>query len=211
MRDYVLIRVPSDVVIKVAGTPTTLLKHAAFAEMHGRGGVAIVDLKHEGTAHYGRVVTALPFMTSKYYRWRTSHLPAALDLPAGSITQRTMVWAVRTHPERPASTEGNASDVLLSAADQHSQHQAQIGVQGHHNWDSRFHRIRSRLGFGAPVEVVAESWPNQTMIDSCIDCVDSWRRSPGHWGAVRGRHSRYGFDIRRGRNGIWYGTGIFVR
>jgi hypothetical protein len=49
------------------------------------------------------------------------------------------------------------------------------------------------------------------MIDSCVDCVDSWRQSPGHWGAVRARQSRFGYDIRRGRNGIWYGTGILVR
>ena len=48
------------------------------------------------------------------------------------------------------------------------------------------------------------------LIDSCIDCVASWRHSPGHWGAVRGRHRLFGYDIRRGRNGIWYGTGIFA-
>jgi hypothetical protein len=48
------------------------------------------------------------------------------------------------------------------------------------------------------------------MIDSCIDCVQSWRHSPGHWRGVAGRHRAFGYDIRRGRNGIWYGTGIFA-
>jgi len=84
-----------------------------------------------------------------------------------------------------------------------------MGVQGHHRWDGRFQRIRQFLGgLFAPVEVVAESWPGQTMIDSCVDCVASWRQSPGHWQAVCGRHAYYGYDIKRGRNGIWYGTGI---
>jgi hypothetical protein len=59
-------------------------------------------------------------------------------------------------------------------------------------------------------EVCAESWPGQGMIDSCIDCVDSWRHSSGHWQGVSRRHRAFGYDIRRGRNGIWYGTGIFA-
>ena len=63
----------------------------------------------------------------------------------------------------------------------------------------------------APVEVVAESWPNQNLIDSCVDCVHSWRQSPGHWSAVQARQASYGYDIRRGGNGIWYATGIFAK
>ena len=51
---------------------------------------------------------------------------------------------------------------------------------------------------------------DQGMIDSCIDCVDSWRHSSGHWRGVSRRHRAFGYDIRRGRNGIWYGTGIFA-
>jgi hypothetical protein len=70
--------------------------------------------------------------------------------------------------------------------------------------------VRAQVEANDASEVVAESWPDQNLIDSCIDCVDSWRHSPGHWRAVRGRHRLFGFDIRRGRNGIWYGTGIFA-
>jgi hypothetical protein len=39
--------------------------------------------------------------------------------------------------------------------------------------------------------------------------VASWRQSSGHWRAVSGHHAAYGYDIRRGGNGIWYATGIF--
>ena len=62
---------------------------------------------------------------------------------------------------------------------------------------------------GGAQEVVAESWPSENLVEACIDCVDSWRHSPGHWEAVRSRHPLFGFDIQRGRNGIWYATGIF--
>lgn len=204
-----LVRVPRDVEVEEDGKLVKLLDHAAFAEMHGRPGLAIIDLANEDEDYYADVVSAYPFMSSKYYRWRPEYLKEIVDLPAGTITQRTMVWAVRIHPEDPASTRGRQHTTLARAAESHSRLQARIQRQGHHNWNSRFQQISS-AGGGSASEVVAESWPNQTMIDSCIDCVDSWRHSPGHWRAVRSRHRSYGYDIRRGRNGIWYGTGIFT-
>ena len=46
-------------------------------------------------------------------------------------------------------------------------------------------------------------------VDSAIDCVDCWRQSPGHWGAVRSDQPQFGYDIKKGENGIWYATGLF--
>lgn len=210
LRGMVLARLPYDAEATVSGRRVKLLGHPAFGEMGAHPGVAILDYQNEGQPYYGHVVTALPFSTGKYYRWENSHLNVAVDLPPGTISQRTMVWAVRTHPETPASTTGVQHPALATAAAAQSQYQAQIGVQGHHRWDTRFHQIRSAATASSATEVVAESWPNQNLIDSCIDCVQSWRQSPGHWGAVRRRHRLFGYDIRRGRNGIWYGTGIFA-
>jgi len=212
LEQYVLLKVTTDAEIIVGGKPTRLLSHAAFSQMHRRPGLAIVDLAHEDEPYYRHVVSAFPLMQGKYYRFRPDHLRAALSLPPGTITQRTMVWAVRVHPENPQSTGGQKDEVLASEADSHSRYQARIGVQGHHNWGFRFHRILQRLrGRSGSTEVVAESWPNQNLQDACIDCVASWRQSPGHWGAVRRFHPVYGYDIKRGSNGVWYGTGIFAR
>jgi hypothetical protein len=115
-----------------------------------------------------------------------------------------MILAVRLHPENPRSTEGFCDPGLCGEAESHSAHQARIRRQGHHGWETR----SQRLG-GAAAEVCAESWENQDLLDSCVDCVASWRQSPGHWRGVSGSHSAYGYDIRRGSNGIWYATGIF--
>ncbi len=210
MQPMVLVRLPADYKSQAGNHDGRLVDHPAFQHLAGGTGVAIIDLKNTGTPHFGKVVTALPFARGKYYRWRTSQLNVALGLPPGSITQRTMIWAVRIHPEAPASTAGECHDGLVEAAEQHSEYQARIGVQGHHRWETRFHQVRSVASAQEASEVVAESWPNQNLIDSCIDCVASWRHSPGHWSAVRGRHRLFGYDIRRGRNGIWYGTGIFA-
>jgi hypothetical protein len=201
------VRVPVNATIAVMGKPQRLISSPSFGDLQGGPGFALVDLRNVGRPYYGQTVSLLPFASGKYYHWRDDHLATMLDLPAGSLTQRTMIWAVRIHPERPASTIGSFHPTLASGAAYQSSYQASIGVQGHHNFSARYAGLA--VTGGEVSEVVAESWPGQNMIDSCIDCVDSWRHSPGHWNGVVRRHRAFGYDIRRGRNGIWYGTGIF--
>ncbi len=205
---YVVVKLPRNARITANGRTTLLLDHPAFAEMLGRPGVAIVDLVHERAEYYGHVVSTFPFSPGRYYRKYAFSI--ILDLPPGTLTQRTMIYAVRVHPERPASTQGVFHNVLAEEAKLHAKYQAKVLSQGHQSWETRFHRINSRLPGGVMArEIVAESWPGQTLVDACVDCVDSWRQSPGHWSAVRSRHPVFGYDIKRGRNGIWYATGIF--
>jgi hypothetical protein len=210
LNGYVYLELPTDATVKIGGQPVTLLKHASFAEMLGRSGLAVVDLAHERADYYGHVVSTFPFTPGKYYRREA--LAIILDLPPGTLTQRTMIYAVRIHPEAPKSTQGQFHGTLAEEAKSHAYHQASIQVQGHHSWDSRFQRINAKLPNDVLAqEVVAESWPNETLVEACVECVDSWRQSPGHWSAVRSRHPLFGYDIKRGRNGIWYATGIFGR
>ena len=210
LNGYVYLELPADAQVKIAGKETKLLKHASFSEMLGRPGLAVVDLAHERADYYGHVVSTFPFTPGKYYRREA--LSIILDLPPGTLTQRTMIYAVRIHPEAPKSTQGQFHGTLAEEAKSHAFYQASIQVQGHHSWDSRFHRINAKLPNDVLAqEVVAESWPNETLVEACVECVDSWRQSPGHWSAVRSRHPLFGYDIKRGRNGIWYATGIFGR
>jgi hypothetical protein len=209
---YELLKLPADKPVELDGEQINLLQHAAFAHMNGREGLAILDLQHKGQSYYARPVSCLPFETTVYYASSYAgpqSIGVLLDLPPGTLTQRTMVYAVRMHPERPASTGGAIHPVLLDECRQHSSHQARIRRQGHHHWERRFHRIWGQLGGQHPVEVCAESWPGKGLLAACIDCVHSWRQSSGHWNAVRSGHPAYGYDIRMGSNGIWYATGIF--
>ncbi len=205
---FMLASLPVSTTGVVGGKPLRLLDHAAFAEMQRRPGVAIIDLAHAQSRHYGHVVTLYPLKPGRSLTPR--YFAEMLVLPPGTLTQRTLIFAVRVHPEAPASARGQHSSVLAAESESHSRHQASIGVQGHHNWNYRFQRINGRLGMTAQ-EVCAESWPGQDLIDAAFECVDSWRQSPGHWSALRSRASFFGFDMKRGRNGIWYGTGIFAR
>jgi len=187
-----------------------LVGDPALREMRRGPGVFVVD--HTPGAYTGRIVSILPRTAGKYYSFSPSHLDELPSLPQGSLTQRSLILAVRIHPEHPQSTQGSFDPALAEAATAHSQHQARIGRQGHHNWQSRSQQLAGRVGGGGyPQEVCAESWENQDLLDSCVDCVASWRQSSGHWSAVRSPQSSYGYDIRRGPNGIWYATGIFVK
>ena len=199
-------------------------RHPAFAELQGRSGLAIVDLQASQRATYGRVISLVPATGSNANgssgngSGAESRFPSAsalrvlLELPAGSLTQRTLIYAVRLHPESPRSTDGQSHTLLFEEAEKHSSHQASIGVQGHHAWDQRFHRINARLPAGMIAqEVCAESWPGQDLVAAAVECVHSWRQSSGHWSAVSGRHAYFGYDMKRGANGIWYATGIFGR
>ena len=212
--DYVFARLSLDVTYWQGNQQLRLIDHPAYSELRTNGGIAIIDLAHSDAPYYTYVVSVLPLSPGRYYHFQPEYVNVLLDLPEGTLTQRTMVFAVRIHPEGPASTATQANPVLKDEAAIHSRYQAQIGVQGHHQWESRFQRIIGRLFGrgtpGTPKEIVAESWPGQNLIDSCIDCVASWRQSSGHWAAVNSRHDSYGYDIQRGSNGIWYATGIFA-
>jgi hypothetical protein len=186
-----------------------LVADPGLAAMRRGPGIFVVD--HARPEYAGRIVSILPRTPGKYYRFQPTHIDALAGLPTGSLTQRSLIIAVRIHPEGPRSTEGVCDPMLCAEAAAHSAHQASLRRQGHHGWDTRSRRIAGGMGAGSASEVCAESWPDQDLLDSCVDCVASWRQSSGHWNAVRSPQAAYGYDIRRGSNGIWYATGIFRR
>jgi hypothetical protein len=188
-------------------SPLKLLDYPAFADMHHSPGLAMIDMTDADSPLFRQVVSVYPFTRGEISAER---LAVLLALPQGTLTQRTLMFAVRTHPERPRSTEGKVSSLLLRETESHAAHQARITLQGHHNWETRFHAINARLPGGLLArEVCAESWPGQNLIEAAEECVHSWRQSSGHWEAVRSKHELFGYDMKLGRNGVWYATGIF--
>lgn len=205
----VSVKLPVTAKVLISGEETTLLGHDSFAEMLNKPGLAMIDQTDEKSPHYGQVVSVFPF-AGRYITH--GQLAVMLDLPAGTLTQRTLIWAVRTHPEAPASASTSVFPVLAAETEKHSFHQASITLQGHHNWESRFHSINSRLPDGlVSQEVCAESWPGQRLVEAAEECVHSWRQSSGHWDAVRRQHVYFSYDMKLGRNGTWYATGIFAQ
>jgi hypothetical protein len=207
---FVLCKVPRNEVVTVKGENVALIEHPAFAELQGKAGLAVIDYTQPDSPHFGRLVSVYPLSSRR--QLARNELLVLLDLPAGSLTQRTLIFAVRTHPEQPASTQGQLVSLLAAESESHAQHQADIALQGHHQWEARFHRINAKLPPGMLAqEVCAESWPGQGLFEAALECVHSWRQSPGHWSAVGAQQTFFGYDMKRGRNGVWYATGIFAR
>src|SRR5262245_5583463 len=205
---YVAIKLPTDATAVCDGQQAVLLDHPAFTEMLHSPGLAIIDMSDGAEPHFRQVVSVYPFNRGAI---SVEKLAVLLDLPLGTLTQRTLIFAVRTHPEQPASTAGHLSQLLTRETENHAWHQASVMLQGHHDWDSRFHAINARLPVGMTArEVCAESWPGMNLVEAAEDCVHSWRQSPGHWNSVRSRQSLFGYDMKRGANGIWYAAGIFA-
>jgi hypothetical protein len=208
LEPYVLVRIAKSSKVEVNGEQVRLLEHRSFAEMLRLPGLAIIDLRDKQNSLYGSLVSVYPFHSERSIdlgRFKT-----LLTLPTGTLTQRTLVFAVRTHRDAPRSTRGQLDSLLVREASKHAAHQASITLQGHHQWDRRFQLISAQLPGGLLAqEVCAESWPGQPLLEAAEECVHSWRQSSGHWSAVSKEQPRYGYDMQRGRNGVWYATGIF--
>jgi hypothetical protein len=205
---FVAIHLPADASTLSDGKKVALLDHPAFVEMHRSPGLAIIDMTDEDRPHFRQVVSVYPFTRDPI---SADKLAVLLDLPRGTLTQRTLIFAVRTHPESPASASGHLSQVLTRETENHAWHQASITLQGHHNWNARFQSINAELPGGlAACEVCAESWPGQGLLDAAEECVHSWRQSSGHWAAVSSHHLLFGYDMKRGQNGVWYAAGVFA-
>lgn len=197
-----------------------LLDSGALAEMGGRPGLAVVSLHDPKLPTHKTVISAHPLMSSRY-GWVPScgacEIRTMLDLPpAATLTQRSLMYAVRVHPERPQSVYGLPHRAFLTHARRHSLRQASMLNQHHADLLSASSYLQSQSGcsVGSASEVVAESWGavvgGENVLEAAFSCVDAWRHSPGHWSSVSRPHRYFGYDLARGGNGTWYATGIFA-
>lgn len=184
-----------------------LLDHSAFDFMYKRQGIAMLDLTDKHSPLFGQVVSAHPFSQGRFYTAHGTEL--VLGLPRGTITQRTLIWAVREHAAGPLSTTGKCHDVLLQQANRHSHLQAQYESVGHHDWGTRYSEVAAATGMSAS-EVAASSWGAQTLVEAAQQIVANWAGSGAHWGMVANPQAIYGYDMVKAASGNWYGTGIFA-
>ena len=140
-----------------------------------------------------------------------------LDLPAkATLTQRSMIYAIRVHPEVPQSVYCVCHPAFMQHAQAHTKRQASMNNQHHADLIATSNWLRTQgANFSGASEVVAESWGRfvggENVMEGSFACIDAWRHSSGHWGAVAGRHSYFGYDICQARDGTWYACGIFGR
>ena len=208
LRNFACVRIPLDASVYLDGKSTRLLDHSTFYEMIGRPGVAIIDMANREADYYGCVVSCFPLLD--WHKYTPDRMLAILNLPAGTLTQRSLVYAVRVHPEAPASTQGEADPYVMGEATQHTLDQANSHSMGHFGWGARYQRVSQHAGSGSAFEVCVVTSSGQCLVEGALECMRVWRGSPPHWGAIRRYHAMYGYDIVRSESGSWYATGIFA-
>lgn len=217
LKGFVCLRVPVNYQYK----GEAFLDHPGMGDMVGKPGIIIVSMHDEKLATHWQVISAHPITASRY-RWVPAYgveqVNIILDLPKhATLSQRSMIYAVRVHPEQPASVYAECHPAFLGHAERHSQRQASAQNQHHANLSSVMRQLGGEVGggLGSASEVVAESWGRfvggENVLEASFSCIDAWRGSPGHWGSVAGRHRYFGYDIAQSGSGKWYATGIFAR
>jgi len=212
---FVCLQLPEDYQYK----GQRLLDHPALSEMLGRPGLVVISYHDINLPFYQEAVSIHPFMRSRYGwvpEYGVNAVCTILDMPGeATLSQRSMIYAVSVHPERPRSIFARLNQAFLDHAQRHSRRQADMQHQHHADIIAASHRFQEEVGeYMMASEVVAESWGNfvggENVLEAAFSCVDAWRHSSGHWGAVSRDHAYYGYDIARGANGTWYATGIFA-
>lgn len=211
LKQFVCVRLPVDYVYK----GEKMLDRPQLAEMHNKPGLAIVSRHDESLPYHDYLISAHPQMASRY-RWAPTlgakEICTILDLPpTATLSQRSLIYAITVHPDAPKSVLCNCHAATLEHAEAHSGRQASMGNQHHADLIGAMGRIGPRVGgVGGASEVVAESWGGESMLEACYSCVDAWRHSAGHWGAIMSSHRYFAYDIALSRNSKWYATGIFM-
>lgn len=189
LEGYVICHVPVDYKLKIDGKMARLIDAPAFYCLQQQPGIVVVDLHNK--EHFRETVSVLPQRYVAAY-----YVGALLNLPSGTITQRTLTWAFRVHQEHPPCTNGMADPGMMQHADVHSLNQA--------NSNSMYHSGN----FPGSFEIVAQSMGSGNMADIAVELVNLWRSSAPHWGAASTPWSAYGVDMQT-NGSVWYATGVF--
>ncbi|MDR3182172.1 MAG: hypothetical protein LBT89_04490 [Planctomycetaceae bacterium] len=200
---YVLLKLP---MAELEANPA--VQEYYSTEMANHPGLVLSEFENPDAPYYGQTVAILPFWQS--VAPTVPEMLKFLTLPAGTLTQRTMIYAVRIHQHQPLGADGIPDPIAVSAATEQAEYQADKGVMGHQNYGGRSSRALEALGGGSPSEICAQSYSSKSLFEGAIGCMRAWRNSSAHWNLVRRQHTYFGFDIRRGKGDAWYATGFFV-
>lgn len=109
-------------------------------------------------------------------------------------------------------TTGQNGPILQQAAEFHAAYQADLGIQGHQNWQRRSDQLRDLMPECSEFKEVAnESWPNQDVEAAASEMYRSWKLSEGHWRAVDGHCSFWGYAMSYDeRSKRWFACGILA-
>lgn len=210
LKKYVLLKLPMDAkVATINGETQPIYSLPGFEHMLELPGLVVIDFSNRNMPFFGEVVGILPFMQGECPTAQQTEV--FLNLPPGTLTQRTLTYAVRIHPDKPLSSDGEPLPIVVWETTAHALYQAERGIISHINFGTRSAKIKEMIGGeGKPAEICAMSQSCTSLFEGALSCMRLWRYSSRHWAIAKKEHTYYGYDMALGKSGAWHGVGYFI-
>lgn len=193
------------------GVQSLLLGHRSFRHLGVRAGIVLVDLTDPESAHHAQVVSAIPLPVSGQFTH--DDLMLTLNLPKGSISQRTLLSAIRGNVPAAKLSLRNFSGTLVSLARRNSRYMAEYGQSGPFEQGRRRDTVVQEFGFQADLqELFFVTAAEETIQEAARQAVESWQATPAALEVLTTPAVAMGMDmVRSPQNGRWYVTCFVVR
>lgn len=210
LTDFVRLAMPANTTIPGQEGGTLLLEHRAFRHLNVQPGIVIVDLTDPESAWYGRVVSALPQPPGG--RYTAELVQPFLDLPPGTVTHRSLLFAMRNANPQSQFAAIVGLDTLNRLADRNCRFMAQYGQTGAFDAAHRQSVIETEFGPDAQVrELTFATDDNRTIQDAAILAVESWIADRDNFRMLNGAVDAYGLEMfQTPDSGRWFVTVLIV-
>ena len=193
------------------GLPDLLLKHRSFRHLGMRPGIAVVDLTDPASPNHARVVSALPLPESGQFN--NADLMLALNLPQGAISQRTLLFAIRSTVPDSSLSMRDFSQTLIELAHRNSRFMANAGQVGSFDLENRAQQVEKEFGSQADLrELVFATETETTIHDAALQAVTSWISNSESFDILDSPAKAMGMEMfQNSESGRWYVTCFVVR
>ncbi len=190
--------------------PSRLLDHRSFRHLNGKAGVVIIDLTEPNAPNFARVVSALPLPPDG--RFSPEILGKLLQLPAGSIGQRSLLLAIRTATSAPDFTVGEQQPLLDQLANRNARLMAQAEIVGSYDQGARVAAITDAFGTGAKIgELLYATDGSTTVQEAAISAVRKWLSTPADKALMSQPATAFGIELFQSQTSQrWFATCVLV-
>jgi hypothetical protein len=191
--------------------PNLLLKHRSFRHLGVRSGIAVVDLTDPESANHARVVSVLPLPDNGLFS--DDELMLALNLPKGAISQRTLLFAVRSTVPDSGLSMRQFSPTLIELAHRNSKYMASVEKIESFEQDARREQIAEEFGQQAELqELFFATESDATIHEAARQAVTRWTETSAAFDVLTTPATAMGMDMfQSSASGRWFVTCFVVR
>lgn len=191
--------------------PNLLMKHRSFRHLGMQPGIAVVDLTAPASPNHARVVSVLPLPESGQFNGDV--LMLALNLPKGAISQRTLLFAIRSTVPDSSLSMRQFSPALIELAHRNSRYMANAGQTGSFDQETRKQKIEEEFGPQADLkELVFATESEATIHDAALQAVTSWISNSESFEILDAPATAMGMDMfQDSESGRWFVTCFVIR